>query len=353
MTVLTITNIQKSFGKTKALDRISFEILRGEIVALLGPSGCGKSTLLNIISGIIEPDAGSVYWNGDEITKVPPHKRGFGLMFQDYLLFPHLNVGQNITFGLKMARWSEDRVRARLHEVLDLVKMSGYAQRNVGNLSGGEQQRVALARSLAPFPRLLLLDEPLGSLDLILRERLLIELSHLLRSINQTTLYVTHDQGEAFTLANRVIVMENGRIAQIGSPQMIYRNPISEFVARFLGFENIMDAKLINEVLNTDIGSFEFSELQNKIPTSNRSKTKTKNLKLLFRPDSVRLDDSGTFALTGLIKETTFRGSIQRVKINIKEKNYIFEFPSSTPIPTTGEKIRVSFNPGDAFQILL
>ncbi|MEN8171720.1 MAG: ABC transporter ATP-binding protein, partial [Chloroflexota bacterium] len=222
---LAIKNIYKTFGSTQALDGISFDLNEGEIMALLGPSGCGKSTLLSIVAGLEKADSGTLHWDGKHLQDTPPHQRGFGLMFQDYALFPHKNVAQNIGFGLLMAKWAPDAIAKRVAEMLELVGLPGYGARDVAALSGGEQQRVALARSLAPRPKLLMLDEPLGSLDRALRESLLTELRDILNEIEQTVLYVTHDQEEAFALADRVVIMNHGQAVQIGAPGELYQRP--------------------------------------------------------------------------------------------------------------------------------
>lgn len=212
----------------------------GEILCLLGPSGCGKTTLLRIIAGLETPDAGEILLGGQSILAQPAHARGFGLMFQDHALFPHMNVEKNIAFGLKMHGLPRDQQAIRVRELLDIVDLKGYENRDVTTLSGGEQQRVALARSLAPNPPLLMLDEPLGALDAALRERLVIELRVIIKRLGLTAIYVTHDRQEAFTIADRIAVMNAGRIEQTGSPQILYQHPKTAFVARFLGLSNVI-----------------------------------------------------------------------------------------------------------------
>lgn len=340
---LRLNKIDKKYGDTSALQGVSFEVVQGEIVALLGPSGCGKSTLLAIIAGLEAPDGGEVFWDGKDLQRIAPHKRGFGLMFQDYALFPHKDVGANVAFGLEMARWPREQTAARVTETLALVGLPGYARRDVSTLSGGEQQRVALARSLAPSPRLLMLDEPLGSLDRALRERLLGELGEILHSMQQTAIYVTHDQEEAFNLADRVVVMDQGQVAQIGTPQQIYRQPASEFVARFLGFDNILTGEYRGEQLHTLLGAFEFEGLQ--LATVN-------DIPILVRPDAMRLDGTGTQQITGRLREQAFRGSICRVEVEIEGQALTFDFPSGTHLPEAGESILLSFTPEEAIQIL-
>jgi ABC-type Fe3+/spermidine/putrescine transport system ATPase subunit len=241
---LAVTDIHKSFDHTPVLQGVDFAVEMGETVCLLGPSGCGKTTLLRIIAGLEHPDRGRVWLEGQDITAVPPHRRGFGLMFQDYVLFPHLSVADNIAFGLRMQGWDEARVRHRVAELLEWVDLTGFARRKVYELSGGQQQRVALARSLAPMPRLLMLDEPLGSLDRVLRDQLLVELRRLLDRLGQTAIYVTHDQYEAFAVADRILLLHAGRVEQQGTPVELYRRPATAFVARFLGFKNLLPARV-------------------------------------------------------------------------------------------------------------
>ncbi len=226
-----------------ALDSVDVEVGGGEVVALLGPSGCGKTTLLRVVAGLVAADAGRVVLDGIDLTGVPAHQRGVGLMFQDYALFPHRDVGGNVEFGLRMAGVDAEARRARVAEVLELVGLPGWERRPVGPLSGGERQRVALARALAPSPRLLLLDEPLGALDRTLRDRLVPELGALFREVGVSVVHVTHDQGEALALADRVVVMDHGTVVQEGSPAELWARPASAFVARFLGFANLVEGE--------------------------------------------------------------------------------------------------------------
>jgi thiamine transport system ATP-binding protein len=224
-----------------ALDGVDLVVDPGEVVALLGPSGCGKTTLLRIVAGLAAADRGRVVLDGVDLDGVPTHRRGVGLMFQDHALFPHRDVAGNVEFGLRMAGMPPAERGARVAEVLELVGLPGWERRSVGPLSGGERQRVALARALAPSPRLLLLDEPLGALDRSLRDRLVPELGLLFRSVGVTVVHVTHDQSEALGLADRVVVMDRGRVVQEGPPEQLWARPASAFVARFLGFANVVD----------------------------------------------------------------------------------------------------------------
>lgn len=240
MPVLAIEDIQKQFADGfDVLRGISLEAQPGEIVCLLGPSGCGKTTLLRIIAGLEKPDTGRVILDGQDMGQIPVHRRGIGLMFQDFALFPHQNVWGNVAFGLRMQGLPRPEINQRVSETLNLVNLGSLARRDVHQLSGGERQRVALARSLAPRPHLLLLDEPMGSLDRTLRDRLLEDLRDILKRVHVTTIYVTHDQAEAFAIADRVILMNEGRIVQAGRPEEVYRQPINAWAAGFLSLREL------------------------------------------------------------------------------------------------------------------
>ena len=242
MSFIEWRGVTKSFGETTALDAVSLALREGDILAVLGPSGCGKTTFLRATAGLERPDAGRILCQGQDLAETPPHKRGFGLMFQDYSLFPHLDVAGNVGFGLRMARVPGRRRAERVREMLRLVRLEELSRRSIHELSGGERQRVALARSLAPSPRLLMLDEPLGALDATLRRELLGELSAILRRVGVTAIYVTHDREEALAVADRAAIMREGRIVQAGTPRNLVERPASAFVASFLELGAILDA---------------------------------------------------------------------------------------------------------------
>ena len=253
--MLELIDIWKSYEGKPLLQGVSFTVQQGETICLLGASGSGKSTILRIIAGLEDCEAGTLLWDGADLSNVPVHNRNFGLMFQDFALFPHMNVRQNVAFGLRMHR--APGLDARVDEALTLVGLDGFDQRDVTQLSGGERQRVALARSLAPRPRLLMLDEPLGSLDVGLRERLAIELRDIIKRVGLTAIYVTHDQQEAFAIADRVAVMRAGQFEQIDPPQQLYRCPATVFSAQFLGLHNILPVvDQQNGEADTPIGRF-------------------------------------------------------------------------------------------------
>ena len=235
--MLTVEGAVVRFGERAALDGVDLNVHDGEIVAVLGPSGSGKSTLLRAIGGLEPLAAGTIAWDGTDLAATPPHKRRFGLMFQDYALFPHKDVGGNVAFGLRMQGRAAGDVDARVAEVLTLVELEGFDHRSVTTLSGGEQQRVALARALAPEPRLLMLDEPLGALDRTLRERLTVDLEQLLHRLGMTSIYVTHDHAEARTIGDQLVVMRAGKVEQIGTPDEVVAHPANEFVAGFVGVD--------------------------------------------------------------------------------------------------------------------
>lgn len=238
---LRVQDVTVSFGATTAVNGLTVEVARGEIFSLVGPSGCGKSTLLRAIAGLVPCDTGQVSWAGQDLTSVPTESRDIGFMFQDHALFTHRSVADNVGFGLRMRGVGDKERSVRVEELLDLVGLAGFAKRSVERLSGGEAQRVALARALAPQPQILLLDEPLASLDRARREELNVELARLLRELGQTALYVTHDQHEAFAVADRVGVMHAGRLVRVGTPGEVWRDPQTEFVARFVGHDTIIE----------------------------------------------------------------------------------------------------------------
>ncbi len=342
--ILQVSHVHKSFDGAPLLRDVSFDVASSEIVCLLGPSGCGKTTLLNIIAGLEPADSGQVLVEDQDISDVPVHRRGFGLMFQDLALFPHKNVRDNVAFGLRMAGLAPQAIDARVRQVLELVGLVGFEQRDVNQLSGGEQQRVALARSLAPRPRLLMLDEPLTSLDRALRERLMNELRDILTRVGQTAIYVTHDQQEAFALADRVVILNAGRVAQIGTPQEVYCDPADAFVARFLGLTNLVGGQWIvdggQKKLRTALGVLTLPE----------GACHGGQVTVLIRPDAARLDlagleDPSGMAVSGVLAERSFRGGHTRVVVRANETTLEFEMDSTTSLPPVGSPIRLSLRP--------
>ncbi|MCC6613571.1 MAG: ABC transporter ATP-binding protein [Anaerolineae bacterium] len=322
--MLSIRSLAFAVGDRTILHDIDLEIDRGEIVALIGPSGSGKSTLLRLIAGLERPTAGDILLDGQSLAGVPPHARNIGLMFQDYALFPHLTVAQNILFGLKMRGTPQADKQERLEELLALVNLRGFERRRVTHLSGGEQQRVALARSLAPQPRLLMLDEPLGALDAALRQRLLSELKTILRSLGLTTLYVTHDQSEAFDIADRIAVINAGKIEQSGTPEAIYKQPRTVFIARFLGFTNILPVERIEGGhAVTALGSYPVEGQ----PTA-----------LLLAPGSITLVNAADATATMRVTDRIFEGETYRLRLN--DANGL-AFELSMPADDTGKQIEV------------
>lgn len=345
--MLTVSGLFKSFGEKQALAGLSFEVHSGEVLAVVGPSGCGKSTLLNIIAGLETADQGEIAWEGKSINSMPPYQRGFGLMFQDFALFPHKNVFENVAFGLRMQHQPVGQIERQVEQILELVGLPGAEKRDVNTLSGGEQQRVALGRALAPQPRLLMLDEPLGSLDRRLRERLVLELRDILRRTRQTAIYVTHDQEEAFSLADRLAIMNSGKIEQIGAPAVIFYNPLNVFVARFLGLNNLLPGNVLRSdgdilLVSTPIGLFELPASDEYPPGS--------DVMILLRPDA--LQAAGGQQIQGIVKEVVFRGDNLRVTIDVQGVPLIFDLPSRTRLPDAGKPLMLHFDSSRALQII-
>ncbi len=262
MISIAVKNLSKHFGKTVALDRVSVEIAAGEIFFLLGPSGCGKTTLLRAIAGFYKPDSGDIFFNDENVTHVPPHRRNTAMMFQNYALWPHLNVGKNVAFGLEERRLPRTEIDKRVREALASVHMEKFAERSIHELSGGQQQRVALARALVVRPRCLLLDEPLSNLDAKLRQEMRGEIRRICKEFQLTAIYVSHDQKEALSIADRIAILHSGRILQIGNPREVYRRPQTKFVADFLGETNFFPGTLEavengRAVVSTALGTME------------------------------------------------------------------------------------------------
>ena len=326
--MLEILDITLDYGKHRALDGIDLSIRSGEVMAVLGPSGSGKSSLLRAIAGLEKPGAGTIELASRDITRVDVHRRGVGLMFQDYALFPHLSVADNVAFGLRMQGKDRPAIRDRVDEVLAWVDLHGYGDRGIESLSGGEQQRVALARALAPEPELLMLDEPVGALDRALRARLVPELSQLLRRIGITALYVTHDQDEAFAIADRVAILHRGRIRQVDTPEELWRRPTTEFVARFLGFENFADVEVEAGSATTPWGA-----IPTHLPDGRH--------RVVIRPDGAALSPTGSLA--GTVEATTFVAGQSRVEVDCSGHSLVVQAAGTGP--PRGTLVRVEIDP--------
>lgn len=343
---LQISHLHKSFDGLPALTDISLTMPQGQILCLLGPSGCGKTTLLRLIAGLERPDAGRILFENQDVSAVPPHRRNFGLMFQEFALFPHKNVGQNVTFGLEMQQ--AEAAEAKGREMLELVGLAGFEERDVNSLSGGERQRVALARSLAPKPRLLMLDEPLGALDRALRERLMLEIRQILKKIGLSGIYVTHDQTEAFAVADRVIVMNRGRIEQDSPPETLYRQPATPFVARFLGFSNLLDVIYLgNGQIETPFGVW---------PVGAENLATGEQATVLIRPEAASFkscqtrpglkdgQDTGEICFEAELTSAVFRGRFYQVTVSASGQSLTFEMLLAQ-YPQPGQSVTLCLNP--------
>ncbi len=323
MVPITVDHVSKAFGSTQALDDVSLEIEAGEIFFLLGPSGCGKTTLIRTLAGFIQPDAGRVWFDGVDVTNVPPHKRGTAMMFQSYALWPHLSVAKNVAFGLEQMRLPRAEIDARVTEMLALVHLEGLGERAINALSGGQQQRVALARALAVRPKCLFLDEPLSNLDAKLRLEMRGEIRRLCQEHGLTAVYVTHDQKEALSVADRLAVLENGRLAQVGTPQEVYRLPHSTTVASFIGECNFIGG-LVRAVhgrvahVDTDLGPFEGC-----VADPNYLPKKGDLAIVAIRPEGLVLGDlpagEGANTIDGYIASSTYLGEMAQYEVKASD----------------------------------
>jgi putative spermidine/putrescine transport system ATP-binding protein len=327
-----IIDVAKTFtGCVTALDRTDLTIPTGEILVLLGPSGCGKTTLLRLIAGLEQPDAGgSIQFDREDVTRTPIEERQVGMVFQSYALFPNMSVADNIGYGLKVRRVPAEERKARVAELLDMVGLTELARRRIDRISGGQRQRVALARALAIRPRVLLLDEPLAALDASLRERLRVEIASLLRTFRITAVYVTHDQAEAMAIGDRVAVMNQGRIVQIGTPEAIYQKPASRFAAEFVGVMNRVSGPVRNGCLKINGGS---------LPVSGPDRDAV----LWFRPEAVNIAAQGL--LQGTITGTTFLGATRRIEVDVGSASPILVDAPAVPTVRVGEPISLSVAP--------
>jgi spermidine/putrescine transport system ATP-binding protein len=315
---LRVENLTKYYEGKPLINGLSFSVNDREILCLLGPSGSGKSTLLRIIAGLEPFEGGLLSWQGKDLRTIPPEHRSFGLMFQDYALFPHLTVYENVAFGLRMQHLPEETIKHRVADELERVRMSGFTNRKVQNLSGGEQQRIALARTLAPRPKLIMLDEPLGALDRKLREQLTHEIRMILKSTGVPAIYVTHDQDEAFSLADRILLLSEGRIIQSGTPEELYRSPRSSWVANFLGLGTVTRGEVLTTnplVIRTVLGDLDGIRLMG------HGKPGT-HLDLLFPPDGIGKAGMDQPGVIGIISDCIYQGDHYQAEVVVKNETF-------------------------------
>jgi thiamine transport system ATP-binding protein len=326
--MLSVEGVRVAFDGRTVLEDVDVDVGDGETVAILGPSGCGKTTLLRVIAGLQRADSGRVTWDGNDLGPIPPHERKFGLVFQEYALFPHRDVKGNVEFGLRMARDSATVRAARVSEVLDLVGLAAFADRRVAALSGGEQQRVALARALAVAPRLLMLDEPLGALDREWRTRLLDDFRALLAREHLPAIYVTHDQTEAFAIASRIVVMRDGRVVQDATPADLWRAPVDAATAAFLGFGPVFTGETVDGQIRTPWGEY-------AAPPG--------PVDVVLRPDAVRLDPNGS--VSGAVARTAYEGGAVTFEVAPSVGPMLNVTVAHRAAPSIGDKIRLSIDP--------
>jgi putative spermidine/putrescine transport system ATP-binding protein len=344
---LELDTVRKEFGDTVAVEGFDLAAEKGEFVSFLGPSGCGKTTTLRMIAGFELPSAGTIRIDGSDVTYRPPNRRNVGMVFQSYALFPNMTVADNIGFGLKVRGRGRDQIRQRVGELLDLIHLEGRGDRYPWQLSGGQQQRVALARALAIEPQVLLLDEPLSALDAKIRVALRHQIRAIQRQLGITTVYVTHDQEEALSLSDRVVVMSEGRIEQIGSPSAIYNFPATSFVASFVGTLNLLDSRVI------DAGegrlAIEGQEVRTSKPITEGRAGDVVSVAL--RPESIRLGGgtNGANRLTGPLEDISFLGSIVRLRMRPGDGEAAISLDTfndpSLSLPAVGETVTISFPP--------
>jgi putative spermidine/putrescine transport system ATP-binding protein len=343
MAFLEINDLRKSFGPMNVVQNFELAVERGEFVSFLGPSGCGKTTTLRMVAGFEQPSAGAIRINGHEVTGLRPNQRNVGMVFQSYALFPNMTVAENVGFGLKVAKRPAAEIRARVEEMLDLIKLPTLAGRYPYQLSGGQQQRVALARAIAIKPQVLLLDEPLSALDAKIRVSLREEIKTVQRELGITTIYVTHDQEEALSMSDRIVVMNEGRVEQIGTPFEVYNFPRTRFVASFVGTLNILRAQV------TDAARGQITiDGQEIVARRGIADAKTGEIRLVaLRPEAVSLADPGgeRNRMRGTIEDVSFLGSVMRIRVRFSENAIsldTFNNPGLAP-PQRGQEVTVGF----------
>ena len=335
-TIVSLKDIFIKFDGEVILNHINLDINEKEFVTILGPSGCGKTTTLRIIGGFVEPDSGDVIFGGKRINGTPPNKRNVNTVFQKYSLFPHLNVFDNVAFGLKLKKMPKDEIKKRVTDMLATVDLKGYEKRSVAKLSGGQQQRVAIARALVCDPEIILLDEPLGALDLKLRKSMQLELKEIQQKTQKTFIYVTHDQEEALTMSDTVVVMNGGKVQQIGTPEDIYNEPKNAFVADFIGDSNIVDGVMHRDFLVS------FSGVQ--FPCVDRGFAREQSVQVVVRPEDIEVVSPVEGQLVGVVNDVIFKGVHFEMHVECEGREWLIH---STRACTPGETIGMRIGPNE------
>lgn len=335
--IIRLENVSKTFdGVEEILHRVSLSIKKNEFFTLLGPSGCGKTTMLRIIGGFDTPSEGSVYFDGIDITNLPPNKRELNTVFQKYALFPHLNVFENVAFGLTLKKTEKEIIQQKVERMLKLVGLEGYGKRDVTSLSGGQQQRVAIARALVNEPKVLLLDEPLGALDAKLRKEMQNELKKIQKEVGITFIFVTHDQEEALSMSDTIVILNRGNIEQIGSPTDIYNEPENRFVAEFVGESNIVEGIMKNDYL-VSFDGFDFECVDSGFKPN-------EEVEVVLRPEDIDITAPENAKITGVVKSIVFKGVHYEIRVETSKRTYIIH---TTDYCDAGRTVGLIFGPED------
>lgn len=349
--ILELKNITKSFGEEKVLNGINMQIREGDFVTLLGSSGCGKTTTLRIIAGLETPDSGEVLLEGKDMKQMPPEKRNVNTVFQNYALFPHMNVFQNIAYGLKLQKVPKDEIKRRVTEMLALVQLEGFEKRMPSEMSGGQRQRVAIARSLINNPKVLLLDEPLGALDLQLRRQMQLELKRLQKKLGITFIYITHDQEEAINMSDQIAVMRNGLFEQIGTPAQIYEEPKTSFVATFVGNANIIKGTCMGVQESCMILKNAAGTCTSLLPNGRKAEV-GKDYTIAVRSENVKLNEASDHVIMGTVTEKSFAGGMLRIQVTLEDGTECVISRHGINIDLTlGEKIALSWDARNAIPV--
>ena len=360
---LVIDHVSKSFGSLRAVDDVSLSVSQGEAFSLLGPSGCGKTTLLRMLAGFERPDSGRILLGGQDLTALPPEQRPVNTVFQNYALFPHLSVWENIAFGLRMSRRSREEIRSGVDRMLEMVRLSEHARKRPSQLSGGQRQRVAIARALVNRPQVLLLDEPLAALDLKLRQHMLLELNAIHEQVGTTFIYVTHDQGEAMSLSDRIAVMNAGKVEQIDAPEMLYESPTSSFVAAFIGDANFFTGTAV-ELQHEGYVRVMIEGLGSPLVISKGAISSNQTLRLMVRPEKISLtlhrpsSEERVNAFPGVVEDIAYFGPHTRYRIRAGEHRVMAQiqrshFNGGVIEPARGSEVWMSFHPDEGRVVML